>query len=261
MIHNLETKLREHVRFFEHCKNRYYTSAGNATAAGYIRDVMEAMGLEVHRDPFTCGNKKFFNLDVRAASPGEGADTYILCAHYDSIALKGKRVLKNAPGADDNASGVAVVQECARLLTESSLTINLHYVFFNLEEHLMKGSRHLARMYRRKGKPLAGVINVDTVGTWQGPISQKNPLNYVCNEHSQPLLELLKKHLPCPLKAAEEIYQDDQIAFWEKGFRAVELTEDGVTPHMHTIRDTGDKLHYGNMTVLTKALADFFRCL
>jgi hypothetical protein len=71
-----------------------------------------------------------------------------------------------APGANDDASGVAVSLECARVLASSGIKFPATIVFVAVagEEQGLNGSRHLARLARSEGWQLQAVLNNDIVG-------------------------------------------------------------------------------------------------
>lgn len=93
---------------------------------------------------------------------------YLVTGHYDSI---NSNVLKNwadtsgaAPGANDDASGVAVSLECARALSTLHLPATIVFVAVAGEEQGLVGSADLAALAREQGWQLEGVLNNDIVG-------------------------------------------------------------------------------------------------
>lgn len=80
----------------------------------------------------------------------------ILSAHFDSN--------KNSYGVNDNASGVAVVLELARVLSDVDLPYNLKFIMFSGEEKYMLGSRwYVNTLSKEERKNIIGVINIDTI--------------------------------------------------------------------------------------------------
>ena len=93
---------------------------------------------------------------------------YLVTGHYDSI---NSNVFKNwadtsgaAPGANDDASGVAVSLECARALSTLHLPATLVFAAVAGEEQGLVGSAHLAHLAREEGWQLEAVLNNDIVG-------------------------------------------------------------------------------------------------
>jgi hypothetical protein len=91
----------------------------------------------------------------------------LVCAHYDSTA-DGPDKLTNAPGADDNASGVAALFELARLLRGRPLTHDVLFAAFGGEEEGLHGSRQCAQEAIARRWPIRLVINMDMIGVRPG---------------------------------------------------------------------------------------------
>ncbi len=97
----------------------------------------------------------------------EGAGTLVIGAHYDSRTDDLSDASGFAPGADDNGSGVAAVLEIARILSRHPQRMTIMFVLFAAEEVGMQGSRAFVEDYIIKNNiPLVGMINVDTIGSW-----------------------------------------------------------------------------------------------
>ncbi len=108
---------------------------------------------------------------LRGSDPKQAARMVLVTGHYDSInshyratddATIGTRA--EAPGANDDASGVAVSLECARVLSRLKLPATLVFVAVAGEEQGLDGSRHLAQLAKKEGWQLEGVLNNDIVG-------------------------------------------------------------------------------------------------
>jgi Zn-dependent M28 family amino/carboxypeptidase len=92
----------------------------------------------------------------------------LVTGHYDSI---NSNVFKNwgdtsgdAPGANDDASGVAVSLECARALSKLHFPATIIFVAVPGEEQGLLGSAHLAKLAKDEGWQLDAVLNNDIVG-------------------------------------------------------------------------------------------------
>lgn len=124
-------------------------------AADYLKKHYESQGLK----PLFAGNSFFQDIpgkkakdgrptirgqNVGAWLPGSDAELrdefVIVSAHYDHLGIRNGKIY---PGADDNASGVAMVLEVARQMAERSVAPRRSMVFinFDLEENLLWGSR------------------------------------------------------------------------------------------------------------------------
>lgn len=141
---------------------RYYTFPGNQIAADYLFQELESYGFTVWYEDFLMWDGV---LLVNVVAELEGKDTsktYALMAHLDSNNITNIRI---APGADDNASGIATVLEVARILSQYELNNNLHVTFVNAEEVGIIGSNQWAKTRVRSGDNVEGVLNIDSVGS------------------------------------------------------------------------------------------------
>jgi hypothetical protein len=126
-------------------------SAQGARAAGdLLIDRLRQLGLAPAFDgsfeqEFEAGD--LLGRNIAAMLPGsdpDRADWIILSAHYDHLGIRGGRLY---PGADDNASAVAMVLEVARCLSGHAEPPprGILFVFFDLEEDGLLGSRHFVQ--------------------------------------------------------------------------------------------------------------------
>ena len=101
---------------------------------------------------------------LHGTSSDKAAPWVLVTGHYDSRATDVMDAKATSPGANDDASGVAVSLECARALSSLKLTGTVVFVAVAGEEQGLNGSRHLAQLARREGWPLEAVLNNDIVG-------------------------------------------------------------------------------------------------
>lgn len=243
---SIELNIKRHIEFLSGIESRMYLDRGNKIAAEYITKELSILGYEPKYDYFTWKGSNYYNIIAEAV---DSSKPFILIgAHFDST-TNGNKI---APGADDNASGVALVLVVAKLVKQCNCNLNIEFAFFNLEEEGRIGSINLAKKYKRSGVPLEYFINIDTIGTWAGNIDKNTPLNYVADKNSKSVVKELEKSFNIPLKPANTLWRDDHASFWDLGYMAIELTENGVTPHMHKITDTSEKLHYPNIALVTE---------
>jgi hypothetical protein len=118
---------------------------------------------------FNGARQRFHNIDARISGKDPGAGIVILAAHLDSFAQASSHCDFEsglAPGADDDASGVAAVLLAARVLrglvTKDHPRREIRFVLFNGEESGRAGSSQYALDIRNE--PIVAVINVDMIG-------------------------------------------------------------------------------------------------
>jgi len=101
---------------------------------------------------------------LRGKDPSQSKRMYLVTGHYDSRNSSNENTRDPAPGANDDASGVAVSLACARVLSRMQFPATLVFVAVAGEEQGLNGSRHLAHLARTQGWDLQGVLNNDIVG-------------------------------------------------------------------------------------------------
>jgi hypothetical protein len=180
-------RLMAHVRFLaaDEMEGRGIGSQGLDKAADYIAAELEKAGLtpggddgtwfQTWTEPGGPEGKQVTLRNVVGVLPGLSQEwvkqSVVLGAHYDHLGLGWPDVRTGNQGqihngADDNASGVAVMLELARLLArELQPKRSVVFVAFTGEEWKLKGSsRYVKAMRRWPAKAAMGMINLDTVG-------------------------------------------------------------------------------------------------
>jgi hypothetical protein len=180
---------------------------GILPAADWITSEFEAISkecggcLEVKRDEFvqpasndprsrvTQPTKLVNVYAILHGTGGEKAPWVLVTGHYDSRATDVMNDKLTAPGANDDASGVAVSLESARAmarLTKSGVRLTGTMVFVAVagEEQGLYGSAHLAKLAKSEGWPLEAVLNNDIVGgdTTPGEVGQDKDVVRVFSE-------------------------------------------------------------------------------
>jgi Zn-dependent M28 family amino/carboxypeptidase len=138
---------------------------GEKLAAGYAAAQLEEAGVApagTYLHPFPFEDGKSVNVVGTIAGRGDRKNEHvILGAHIDHLGTKGQDVYH---GAEDNASGVAVVLEIAFALAHAPETLDrsVTVVLFGAEEEGLVGSRAFAR--NPPVKPMKAMVNIDMIG-------------------------------------------------------------------------------------------------
>ncbi len=101
---------------------------------------------------------------LRGTDPAQAKRMVLVTGHYDSRATDVLDPKVTAPGANDDASGVAVSLECARALSSMHFPGSIVFVAVAGEEQGLVGSAHLAKFAKEQGWELDAVLNNDIVG-------------------------------------------------------------------------------------------------
>jgi len=190
-------------------------------------------------------------MNVLGMIPGTNPDlagqSVIICAHYDHLGHGWPDVHTGDegqlhPGADDNASGVAVMVELATMLGKSlKPSRTIVFAAFTGEEAGLKGSRHYANhMKRYPADKVIGVLNLDTVGR----LGEQKLMVLNSNSASE------WKHIfmGCgyvtgveSVMVTQDLDASDQQSFIEAGVPAVQIFS-GPHGDYHRPTDTADKI-------------------
>ncbi|GGV31826.1 M28 family metallopeptidase [Streptomyces spectabilis] len=100
---------------------------------------------------------------------------YVVSGHYDSRASDPMDHTSDAPGADDDASGVAVVLELARVLATRRTAATLVFAAVAGEEQGLYGAAHLAQSYKDRRVDVQGMFTNDIVGSSTADDGSRDP--------------------------------------------------------------------------------------
>jgi hypothetical protein len=101
---------------------------------------------------------------LKGTDPAQADRRVLVTGHYDSRNSDNFNTHDPAPGANDDASGVAVSIESARVLSKLKFPATIVFVAVAGEEQGLDGSRHLAKLAKSEGWQLEAVLNNDIVG-------------------------------------------------------------------------------------------------
>jgi Zn-dependent M28 family amino/carboxypeptidase len=150
-----------------------------------------------------------------------------------------------APGADDNASGVAAVLEIARLLAGLELTETIHFVAFSGEEQGLWGSSEYAAQLAAAGTNVFRLINLDMIGfpPTDGSITVERDLgNAVASNDTASvafgsvMAQSAADYTSLPVKLGP-IYSSDYMPFEARGWVTIGAYEGQGNPNYHNTSD------------------------
>lgn len=158
------TRTMEHVRYLsEELGPRFAGTDAERRAADYVARQLVVTSRPVEFQFFTLPNgEKSRNVSIFL--PGDSRAEFVIGAHIDSA--------QGSPGANDNASGVAVLLELARVFGEQGSPADLRLVFFGGEELIEKGQIHhhygsrnfVHSLTGEEIKNITGMISLDMAG-------------------------------------------------------------------------------------------------
>lgn len=203
---------------------------------------------------------------------------YVISSHYDSRNSDGNDATRDAPGADDNGSGVSCVLEAARVMAPYHFRGTIIFAAYDGEEQGLFGSGHHAKVLHDAGQNVDGVLNNDIVGASVGHDGQHTPHSVrlfsealpvgaqllrvnargtendsLARELARFVKETAEQYAP-PMRA-ELIYRTDrflrggdQQSFAEQGFPAVRFVEVNENyDHQHQNIRVEHGIQYGDL--------------
>jgi len=276
---NLKESLKAHLAQVVRDRDPYLATAGHFYVQQYIRQQFAQWGT-VETDEFSVAGRTHQNLILNL--PGQFLQAPILIgAHYDAV--------PGTPGADDNATGIAVLLEFARLFAAEPARYPLRLVAFDLEEYGLQGSRHYAQQLKQQRQPLRLMLSLEMLGYCdRSPNSQRYPagLQYFYPNQGDfigligdwrtvfDLLTLSRQirqtgtacqWLPAGNRGliVPETRSSDHAPFWDAGYRAVMVTDTAHlrNPHYHQPSDRLETLDLDFLAGVCAGLAQGIRTL
>jgi aminopeptidase N len=241
-------------------------------AAAYIAQRFESVGLLSGGEPSGSWYQEWVDPETKirmrnvvgvlpGRAPELARESVVIGAHYDHLGMTGasKEFAGQVyPGADDNASGVAVLLEMAsRLALVANMERSVVFVAFTGEEAGRKGSRYYVQHEKRYPvSRTTGMINLDTVGRLgKGKVII---LGAGSAKEWSPLFQEIAASLKLEIaESSQDLDSSDQKSFHEAGVPAVQLF---TGPHLdyHRPTDTADKIDgkgLAKVAMLTRAMA------
>ncbi|AFZ29141.1 peptidase M28 [Gloeocapsa sp. PCC 7428] len=261
----LKERLFAHLQQIACDRDPYLATAGHFFVQHYIYQELEKYG-SVESFEFTVRGKTHQNLILNLPGKQQGFPI-LVGAHYDAV--------PGTPGADDNATGVAVLLELARIFASNPAKHPLRLVAFDLEEYGLlggSGASEYAVHLRQQNQPLRLMISLEMLGYCDStPGSQQYPIrllerlypncgNFIGLIGNLPtILDLVylsrsirqagvsSEWLPVFNKGliVPQTRLSDHAHFWDQGYPAMMITDTAMlrNPHYHKASDTIETLN------------------
>jgi hypothetical protein len=112
---------------------------------------------------------------LRGTQPASADRVYVVSGHYDSRCTDPLDATCDAPGANDDASGVAAVLELARVMAKRTFDATIVFMAVAGEEQGLYGSTHFAEQAKQQGVDVQGMFTNDIIGRSTGDRGQRDP--------------------------------------------------------------------------------------
>lgn len=275
-------RLQGYVKRIEGLRHGWENYETLEEKASFIEGTLRSFGLPVEDQEVLFHGKTYRNIIATLGGDRGETNWLLLGAHYDSA--------PGSPGADDNASGVAVLLEAAGILSKMKPDRTIQFVAFTLEEpqphtvHFLIGSGLFAQEARRLNRGYEAVFILESVGYTDSaegsqivpfligmPAPKKgNFLAVIANKRSKDLMEAFRAFaseyvpelllfpyaVPFSGRIVPESRFSDHASFWNSGYPALMLTDTAMfrNPHYHTPHDRYETLDFSFMHNVTKAV-------
>jgi Zn-dependent M28 family amino/carboxypeptidase len=294
---DLKERLYNHLIQIVRDRNPYLAAGGHFYVQQYIREQLEQWGT-VEIDDFSVRGRIHHNLilNLPSLSPlltkgGKQEQSFvakggeqdnlpiIIGAHYDTV--------PGTSGADDNATGVAVLLELARAIASEPIKYTVQLVAFDMEEYGYLGSKHYANKLKQNQQQLRLMISLEMLGYCNHhPNSQSYPAglkyfypncgNFIAligNLRTIPDLINLSSNirksgqlcewLPVPNRGliVPDTRRSDHAPFWDNGYSAIIVTDTANmrNPHYHQPSDTIETLDLDFLANVCQGLVESIR--
>lgn len=281
MATHLQEQLSLHLSHLVRERDPYLATQGHFYVKEYIHQELSQLG-PVHRHSFRT-LKKFANsihenlvLQLKGNQP---LPPILVGAHFDAV--------PGSPGADDNASGIAVLLELAKHFHHYPARHPIHFIGFDMEEYGRLGSQAYAQELRQHQTQIATMISLEMLGYIDHhPHSQKYPsgLKYFYPStgnfiallgNLRSILTMLKlshhlkqggapcEWLPVPFRGTllPDTRRSDHASFWDQGYSALMVTDTANlrNPHYHKPSDTIETLNLDFLEAIYNGLVQALR--
>lgn len=175
-----QKRLKATVEKLASFHTRNTNTQGLTDACAWVSDQFKAIpGLKVETMTYQVKKSQRIFADkdvvqVVATLPGKTDRTIVIGGHVDTINMKDGGENPRAPGANDDASGVALTLELARLAAKHEWNQTLVFVAFSGEEQGLLGSAALARRAKAEKWNLEAVMSSDMVGNSSNNAGEKD---------------------------------------------------------------------------------------
>jgi leucyl aminopeptidase len=226
---------------------RHYRSNSGVQSASWLRDRWATMAAGRTGATATLFQHSAWpQPSVMLTIPGDQApdEVIVIGGHLDTI-NSGGTTTSSAPGADDDASGVATLTEVARIILTQNVRLRRTVIFmaYAAEEVGLRGSAAIANDFKARAVKVMGVMQLDMTNFDGSPADIVLITDNVSPTQTDFLASLAAKYVPqFPLLRDRCGYACSDHASWTRaGFPAVlphEATLATGNPNIHTPRDT-----------------------
>ncbi|WP_312772569.1 M20/M25/M40 family metallo-hydrolase [Pseudoxanthomonas mexicana] len=253
--HVQEQRLYDTINHLSRYRNRYYASSHGRTSAEWIRDHWQSLAAgrsDVTTELFTacstCSTQPSVILTIRGWDLPD--EVVVLGAHLDSINGSTRNDPNQlAPGADDDASGIATLTETLRIALADGWQPRrtVKFMGYAAEEVGLRGSNAIAQSFRASGVNVVSVLQVDMTNYKSGAVTDMKLISDYSNTDLKNFFVTLFDTYLAPMgltrsNTACGYACSDHASWTNAGYPAAMMFEagdpGGSFPYIHTPYDT-----------------------
>ncbi len=265
---NIQDNLTNHLKVIIRKRDPFFAMEGHFFVREYIRKELSNFG-NIQQQNFEFNGKIYQNLilDLCVDKQVINKSPIVIGAHYDTVF--------GSAGADDNATGIAVLLELAQFFSSHKADYPLRFVAFDLEEYGLLGSKAYANFLNKEKQPIRLMLSLEMLGYCDSkPHSQRYPagLSYfypstgnfialvgnvftigeMINLHRNIQTKVNCQWLPAGIKGSivPDTRRSDHAPFWDNGYKAIMVTDTANlrNPYYHLASDTFETLDLDFLT-------------
>ena len=230
---SLESKIQRLQDFY----SRWVYNDSCRSAERYVYDYFRALELDsAELWPITWEGDTWYNPIGLIRGRVHPEKYIVICGHVDSRSFEPTAY---APGAEDDASGLALVMEAARVLKRERPELSIYFLGEPGEEVGFIGAYYFAYRLRQQNADVLAVLNFDMIAYPGGEFGVSLHHDTLSQSLAQFQADMVETYTGIDCDVDHNPYNSDQYAFQQLGFRASVGHELGeFDPHWHTPWDT-----------------------
>lgn len=250
-----ERRIYDTINHLSSYRNRYYASSFGKTSAEWIRSHWQSLAAgrsyvttELFTACINCSTQPSVILTITGTDLA--SEVVVLGAHLDSINVSNRFDLNQlAPGADDDASGIATLSETLRIALSEGWRPRrtVKFMGYAAEEVGLRGSNAIAQSFRGRGVNVVGVLQLDMTNYKSGAVPDMNLISDYSNADLQNFSVTLFDAYLAPMGLTRGSVTcgyacSDHASWTNAGYPSVMMFEaggpGGSFPYIHTTGDT-----------------------
>ncbi|WP_076416247.1 M20/M25/M40 family metallo-hydrolase [Shewanella sp. UCD-KL12] len=228
--------------------NRFYTTSTGKQAADWLADYWGQLASQyswASVEPYNHSGWGQDSVILKIIGSHYPDEILVMGGHLDSTAGSGTREGTVAPGADDDASGIASLTNVASAILSSGERPqrSIHIMGYAAEEVGLRGSKEIAADYKARGEQVLAVLQLDMTNYHGSTEDIVFMTDYIDSSFTRYMKQLLDSYQPAVTYGDDRCGYacSDHASWYNQGYPATmpfESSFNGANPNIHTRNDT-----------------------